>query len=340
MSLMKFIVKRLLQGILVLVGLSIVIFVIARVVPGDPARLSVGSMASEEAYQLARETMRLDESLPMQFRFWLEGVLHGDFGRSINTRRNVVDDIREFFPATLELVMFSSFFMVCFSIVFGTLAARYRDRWPDSVIRVMSYSGIAVPGFIMAVLLLLVFGYYLNIVPVIGRLSTGFSAPTHRTGLYVLDALIDGAPATAWDGFLHVLLPAVALAVAGIFQEARIIRTAISDNMGKDYHSAIVGYGVPQRKVFFKYLLKPSMIPAVSVMGMDIASLMTNAFFIEVIFGWPGVSRYGMNAMMGKDLNAISAVILLFGVIFVLLNIVVDIVVSYLDPRIRLGGGA
>jgi len=340
MSLLKFLFKRLLQGALVLVGLSVVIFVIARVIPGDPARLSEGTAVSEEAYKLARSNMHLDEPLITQFRFWVAGVLKGDFGRSINTRRNVTEDVSEFLPATLELVLFSALLMICFSIVFGTVAARYRDRWPDSVIRIMSYSGIAIPGFIMAVLMLLVFGHYLKIIPVIGRLSPGIKAPTRRTGLYVLDALFDGDPATAWNAFLHVLLPAAALSVAGIFQEARIIRTAIIDNMSKDHHSAIVGYGVPQRKVYFKYLLKPSMIPAVSVMGMDIASLMTHAFFIEVIFVWPGLSRYGMNAMMGKDLNAISIVILLFGVIFVLLNIVVDVVVSYLDPRIRLGGGA
>ena len=340
MSLLKFIIKRLLQGILVLIGLSIVIFIIARVVPGDPARLAVGSTASGEAYQLARKNMHLDDPLIMQYGYWGNEVLKGDFGKSITTRRNVTEDIKEFLPATIELVMFAAFFMICFSILFGTLAARYRDHWPDTVIRVMSYTGIAIPGFIMAVLLLLVFGYFWKIIPVIGRLSYGFSAPAPITGLYVFDSLLKGDFSTAWNSFLHVLLPAIALAVAGIFQEARIIRTAISDNMNMDYRNALTGYGVPQRKVFFKYLLKPSMIPAVSVMGMDIASLMVNAFLVEVIFGWPGISRYGINVMMGKDLNAISAVIMLFGVIFVLINIVVDVIVSYLDPRIRLGGGA
>ena len=340
MSLLKFIVKRLLLGILVLFGLSIVIFIIARVVPGDPARLSVGSTASAEAYQLARESMHLDDPIVKQYGFWLDGVLHGDFGASITTKRSVVEDFKEFFPATIELVLLSALFMIFFSIIFGSLAARYRNRWPDTVIRILSYTGIAIPAFIMAVLLLLLFGYYWEVIPVIGRLSYGFTAPPQITGLYVVDALIAGDLATAWNAFQHLLLPAVSLAIAGIFQEARIIRTAVSDNMNKDYVSAITGYGVPQKKVFFKYLIKPSMIPAVSVTGMDIASLMTNAFLVEVIFTWPGISRYGMNAMMGKDLNAISAVIMSFGLIFVLINIIVDIIVSYLDPRIRLGGGA
>jgi peptide/nickel transport system permease protein len=229
--------------------------------------------------------------------------------------------------------------MISFSILFGSLSARYRNRWPDTIIRVLSYTGIAIPAFIMAVLLLLVFGYYWKVIPVIGRLSYGYSAPPRITGMYVFDSLLARDFSTAWNALLHLFLPAVSLAIAGIFQEARIIRTAISDNMNKDYVTAVTGYGVPQKIVFFKYLLKPSMIPAVSVMGMDIASLMTNAFLVEVIFTWPGISRYGMNAMMGKDLNAISAVIILFGLMFVMINIIVDIIVSYLDPRIRLGGG-
>lgn len=338
MKLLRFIANRLLLGLVVLFGLSLVIFTISRVVPGDPARLALGSRASDEAYATLRRQMHLDESLPKQYASWIKGVFSGDLGKSINTKRDVLTDIREFFPATIELVLASAVMMVAFSILFGTIAAAYRDRWPDAVIRVLSYTGVAIPAFVLAALLLLLFGYYWKVIPVIGRLSYGVSPPEAITGLYTLDALLTGNFGTFWDALLHLLVPAAALAAAGMFQEARIIRTTMTDNMGKDDLTAIKGYGVPRWKALLKYLLKPSMIPAVSVTGMDMASLFTNAFLIEVIFSWPGISRYCMNGMLGKDLNAISAVILLFGVIFVLVNILVDIIVSYLDPRIRLGG--
>jgi peptide/nickel transport system permease protein len=141
-----------------------------------------------------------------------------------------------------------------------------------------------------------------------------------------------------WDAFLHLLVPAAALCLGGLCQEARLVRSAMIENGSRDFLTAMRGYGVPERVLAGKYLLKPSLIPAVSCMGMDVAALMSNAFLIEVIFDWPGISRYGMTAMLAKDLNAISGVILIFGAIFVIVNIIVDIVVAWLDPRIRLGG--
>jgi peptide/nickel transport system permease protein len=176
------------------------------------------------------------------------------------------------------------------------------------------------------------------VIPVLGRLSYGIVPPARITGLYTLDSLLAGNLHTFWDAFLHLLVPAVALSLGGMCQEARLVRNSMTENSGKDYLTAMRGYGVPEQVINRKYLLKPSLIPAVSCMGMDVASLMSNAFLIEIIFGWPGISKYGMTAMLAKDLNVISGVILIFGAIFVAVNIVVDIVVAYLDPRIRLGG--
>lgn len=338
MSLRKFFSKRLIQSLFVLLGLSILIFVISRIVPGDPARMALGSRATDEAYNTLRTEMHLDEPLIKQYGYWIKGVFTGDFGNSITTKRPVLQDVKEFLPATLELVLVCAILIILFSILLGRIAARWQNRWPDALIRVLSYSGVAVPTFVMAVLLLLLFGYKWQIIPVIGRLSTGVAAPPTITGLYIFDALITGNFATAWDAFLHILIPAIALSAASMFQEARIIRINMTDNMGKDYINSLRGYGVPDRLINNKYLLKPSMIPAVSVMGIDIASVMANAFLVETIFSWPGISRYGMTAMLSKDLNAISIVILIFGLIFVVVNIIVDLVVAWLDPRIRLGG--
>jgi peptide/nickel transport system permease protein len=175
------------------------------------------------------------------------------------------------------------------------------------------------------------------LVPVLGRLSSGITPPNTITGLILIDSLIQGDFVAFKDAFQHIILPAIALALGGLFQEARILRSSMSENMKKEYISVEKGYGLPKNLIIRKYLFKPSFIPVVSVMGLDLAALMGNAFLVERIFNWPGLSRYGINAMLTKDLNAISAVIIIIGLIFLVVNIVVDIIIAALDPRIRLG---
>ncbi|MCX5971662.1 MAG: ABC transporter permease [Coprothermobacterota bacterium] len=333
-----FLLRRLLLSFFVLIGISVLIFVIARIVPGDPARMALGPRAPQEVVDRLRKEMYLDKSIPEQYFYWIKGVVQGDFGKSLYSKRDVSADIMEYLPATLELAFLSAIFMVIFAIILGVLAARYRDTWVDTVIRTMSYLGVAIPAFVVAVLFLLLFGYVWPILPVIGRYSAWIVPPSPVTGFAGLDSLFAGNFSAFWDSFKHLLLPAFALALGSIFQEARITRSAMVDNMNKDFLAAERGYGIPERVIMFKYLLKPSLIPTVSVMGLDIASLMGNAFLVELIFNWPGISRYGINAMLNKDLNAISAVIIIFGLIFVVVNIIVDLIVAYLDPRIRLSG--
>jgi peptide/nickel transport system permease protein len=338
MKLGAFLLRRILLSILVLFGISVLIFVIARIVPGDPARMALGPRAPQEVVERLRQEMYLDKPLPEQYYYWIKGVVVGDFGKSLYTKRDVIDDIRDYLPATMELAILAGVLMVVFAVILGTLAARYRDTWVDSLIRMLSYFGVAVPAFVVAVLFMLLFGYVWPILPTLGRISVGITPPPTITGMLTFDSLITGNFPALWDSFKHLLLPGIALALGSIFQEARITRSAMVENMNKDFLAAERGYGIPERTVMFKYLLKPSLIPTVSVMGLDFASLLGNAFLVELIFNWPGISRYGINAMLRKDLNAISAVIIIFGLVFVIVNIVVDVIVAYLDPRIRLGG--
>lgn len=300
--------------------------------------MALGATATPEALENFRIQNHLYEALPVQYIYWISGVLYGDFGISTTTNRPVAKDILEFIPATVEVVFFSTLFLIVGSIFIGKLAAKHKNTAIDGIVRVFSYAGVAMPGFVVAILLLLLFGYVWQIIPVFGRLSPQMQAPAHITGLYVLDSLLEGKPALAWNAFLHILIPSVSLALGGMFQDARLVRNSMVENSSKDYLAAMRGYGVPEKVITNKYLLKPSLIPAVSCMGMDIASLMGNAFLIETIFSWPGISKYGLSAMLAKDLNAISGVIMVFGFVFVAVNIIVDVIVSYLDPRIRLGG--
>ena len=337
MKLNQFILRRLLLAIFVLIGLSVLIFIIARVIPGDPARLALGPRAPVEVVEKLRQELHLDKSLPIQYWIWLTNVLHGDFGKSLVSRRPVSEDIKEYLPATLELVFFSALFMIFFAILFGTLAANNKDKWVDNLIRVFAYIGVSIPAFVLAIFFILIFGYAWPILPVLSRLSPQFNIP-RVTGFMIFDSLLAGNLNATWNAFIHLILPAVALALGGTFQEARITRSSMVDNLSKDFILAEKGYGIPKRIIMFKYLLKPSLIPTASVMGMDIAAMIGNAFLVEMIINWPGISRYGINAMLYKDLNAISGTVLIIGLGFVLTNIVVDIIVTFLDPSIRLGG--
>lgn len=334
----RYIIKRLFTSILVIFGLSLLIFIISRIIPGDPARLALGSKATSEAVEALSKEMNLDKPLPAQYILWIKNVLHGDFGRSLVSKRPVVMDIKQFLPATLELILFSGVIMIFSAFVLGVISVKHKDKLADGLIRIFSYIGIALPSFVVAVLLLLLFGFVWQVIPVLGRLSPGANPPQHITGMYVIDGILTGNPAIAFDALLHLLLPGIALALGPIFQDARILRSSLIDNSSKEYVTVSKSYGLPKNLLMGKYLLKPSSIPVVTVVGLDFAAMFGNAFLVEKIFNWPGLSRYGINSMLSKDLNSIVAVIVIIGVIFLIVNFVVDLISAFLDPRIRLGG--
>lgn len=336
MSLLNFLVRRIIYSIFVLLGLSIVIFVIARIMPGDPARMAVGARAPQWVVDRIREQMHLNDPLAVQYGYWLRDAVQGDFGLSLVTQRPVTKDIIEFFPASLELVLFSGLLSAVGGIGLGTISARYKDTWIDNVVRLFSYAGIVTPSFVFAILFILLFGFTLNWMPIIGRVSEQTAVPPLITGLMTLDALLAGQFRTFLDALWHLVLPALSLAMGSIAQEARITRSSMSDNLSKDYIASARALGIPERVVMGRFLLKPSLIPTVSILGLDIAATLSIAFLVELIFNWPGLARYGMTAMLNKDLNAISAVILVLGAAFVTVNILVDMIVAQLDPRIRL----
>jgi peptide/nickel transport system permease protein len=339
MRFITFLVRRIIHSIFVIFGLSIVIFIISRIMPGDPARMAVGARAPQWVVDNLREQMHLDEPLYAQYYYWLRDALHGDFGISLVTRRPVADDIKEFFPATFELALLAGFINGAGGIFLGTVSARHKDKWIDNVVRVISYLGVVTPSFVFAILFLLLFGMALQWMPTMGRLSPVVSRPPPITGLMTIDSLLTGNLTAFFDALWHLILPAVALAMGGLAQEARITRSTMSDNLTKDYIASARSLGIPEKVIMRKFLLKPSLIPTVSILGLDFAATLGSAFLVELIFNWPGISRYGINAMLRKDLNAIAAVILILGVVFIVVNILVDIVVAQLDPRIRLAPG-
>jgi peptide/nickel transport system permease protein len=335
MKLYTFVLKRLFYSIFVLLGLSIFIFTLSRVVPGDPARLSLGPLAPQWAVDQLREKLHLNDPLPVQYLIWLTNALRGDLGESLVSKRPVMKDFVTFFPASLELVIFSIVISTVLSIIIGAIAGRKANSLFDNLVRVFSYIGIAVPTFVWAVISLFIFGYVWKALPVMGQLSIGIARPPVVTGMMSVDSLLAGRWDVFANHFKHMVLPSMCMAISRIAQDAKILRAGIVENLKKDYITAAVSYGIPDRKIMLSYLLKPSLIPLVSIMGMEFAGAMGGSFIIETIFNWPGFGRYGMWAMLNKDLNAVVASVMLMGLFFATFNIIVDVIVAYLDPRIR-----
>jgi len=336
MRLSTYILKRTAFVIFSLIGLSVLVFVLARVLPGDPARMAAGPRAPEEVVEALRRQLRLDKPMYEQYFYWVTNVLHGDLGYSLVTRRSITADVLEYLPTSLELIVLAAIFEIAGSFILGVIAGRYSYKWPDNLVRLASYIGISIPAFVMAIILQLLFSWTFKIFPTTGMLSQGIERPPVVSGSVALDSLIAGRFDAFVDVLWHMVLPALALCMGGLLQDARIIRSGMVENKDKDYILMATSQGLPDRTVMFKYLLKPSVIPAVTVMGLDIAALMANAFLVEIVFSWPGFSKLGITVMLNKDLNAIVALVLVIGVIYAIANIVVDVMVAYLDPRIRL----
>ena len=336
MKFFQFLIRRLLYSILVLVGLSILIFIIARILPGDPARLALGPFAPEEQVEYLRQKMGMDKPLPLQYWNYITGLFHGDLSLSFQTRRNVALDIAHYLPATVELITMAILWVFVIGVPLGVLSGRYRDGWLDNLSRVISFVGVSVPPFVVGLIGQVIFSYVLGILPTTGRLSLLTPKPPLVTGLFLVDSLIAGDFSAFGDALKHIILPSFAVAVTGIGQITRITRAGIIDVSSKDYIESARAFGIPDRYVTFKYMLKPSFIAPMTILGLSFASQLDNAFLVETVFAWPGMAKYGINAILRKDFNAIMGVVLIIGLAFVVVNFIVDVFVGYIDPRIRI----
>ncbi len=333
-----FLIRRMLWSLLVLAGLSVVIFVIARGMPGDPARMALGPRASQEQVDELREKLGLDRPLIEQYGLYVSGLARGDLGKSLLTERPVNDDIRNTFAATFELVLVTITFAFVLGVPLGVAAARWKDRWPDNVVRLLAIFSAVTPSFFLALLLQILAGYVLHVLPTTGRLPPTMVFSPDLTGLVLVDSLLHGRLDAFAEGLRHILLPATALAAATMGQIARITRASMIDVSSQDYIEASRAFGVPERIRVFKYMLRPSFVPPLTILGLEFASLIGNAFVVELVFSWPGMAAYGIRTILQKDLNAVMGVVMVSGVFFVMVNLVIDVLVGFVDPRVRIRG--
>ena len=335
----SYLLRRALTLLFVLLGLAILIFIIARIVPGDPARIALGPLATAVQVAELREEMGLNASFPVQLWSYLSGLAQGDLGKSLLTSRPVMDDIRGALPATFELVLATIILQIVVSIPLGVMAAIYRNTWIDNLLRVMSLIGVVTPGFVLAIILQLTAAHYLGFLPVTGRLDGGIDFDANITGLLLVDGTLKGRLDVVLDALRHLFLPAIALSAAGIGQVMRITRTAMIEVASRDFVEATRAYGIPEKVVTFRYMLRVASVAPLTILGLEFASLIGNAFIVEFVFSWPGIASYGVRTILQKDLNAVIGVVLVSGVFFVVANLTIDLLLGLLDPRHRLHAG-
>jgi peptide/nickel transport system permease protein len=323
-----------LQVIPVLVGVSIVVFFMVRAIPGDPAQILLGQLATQEQVQALREQMGLDKPVIVQYGLFLKDAARGDLGTSIVTGRPVTTELLVRFPATLELTAFAMFVAVLVGVPVGVISAVRQYSWLDKTTSVLALAGISMPIFWLAMILIVIFTVNLELLPFPGRLSSGVLI-TSITGLVLVDSLLTLNFAGFWDGLLHLIMPAIALGTIPMAFIMRMTRSSMLEVMGEDYVRTARAKGVVPWQVVFKHALRNAMLPTVTVIGLQVGLLMGGAVITETIFSWPGVGQIAYESVNRRDYAMIQGVVLYGAALFVLVNLLVDILYAVLDPRVR-----
>ncbi|WP_028490628.1 ABC transporter permease [Thermus islandicus] len=330
-----YLLRRLLYVLLVGLGVTFVTFFIAQVIPIDPAVAALGENAREEQIREFRERYGLDEPLPVQYALYLKRLLQLDLGRSLRTGRPVVEDLKEFFPATLELALAAFVVALALGLPAGLWAALHQNRIPDLAVRLLALLFGSTPVFFLAVLLLDLLHRKLGLLPGPGRLDPFLIPPKSVTGIMSLDALLARDWTTLKDALAHLFLPAFVLGSASAALLARMVRAAVLEVLAQDYVRTAWAKGLSEGQVVFRHVLKNAALPVLTLLGGLLGGLLSGAVLTETVFSWPGLGRYVTQSATSLDFPAVMGVTLLVGVIYALLNLVVDLLYALLDPRIR-----
>ena len=329
------ILRRLVLAAFVVWGVTLITFFLSHVVPGDPARLIAGPKADLVAIAHVRSQYGLDRPLPQQYVRYITDLIHGDLGTSFVSRRPVLQDLRSNFPATLELTLYALVVGSILAVLAALVAARRPGSATESGIQLLSVTSVSVPAFWAALILQLIVAVDLGWLPLTGRLSSGVPAPAHLTGLLTVDSLLTGQLATFVDALRHLVLPAIALGLAVFGLMARIMRASLLDVTEEDYVRTAEAKGLSERRVLLRHILRNALLPGVTVFGLLFGFLAGGIFVVEYIFAWPGIGAYAFNAFQSSDYNAVMGVTLVVAVLYVLVNLIIDLVYLSLDPRIR-----
>jgi len=336
----SYIVRRLLLALIVIFGVSVLTFLLTRVVPSDPAARWVGPHATAEQIAAARVELGLDKPLYVQYYRYIRDFLRGDWGISIRTHQPVLRDIVTYLPASLELILFGMLLAIVFGLPLGIVSAARNNTPTDHLSRLFSVAGVALPTFWLGMILQLVFFKELRWFPLSGRLDmmvSLLSPVKHITGFYIFDSLITGNFAALRSSLWHIILPGLTIAAYPLGLTVRMTRATMLEVLSEDYIRTVRAYGVHEAKVHAVFALRNAFGPVLTVLALTFAYSLVETFLVESIFTWPGLGYYASCAIMTVDYPAIMGVTLLISVTYVVLNLLVDIAQAFLDPRIRLG---
>ncbi len=336
---LEFILRRLLTSLLVLIGVSIMTFFIARVVPTNAAAMYIGPKARQEDIDRVTKQLGLDKPLPTQYLIYMGQLLHGDLGTSISTKRPVLQEITTRLPASLELLFSAMLLAVVLGVSLGVFSARWQGKVPDLGVRTLSIVGVSMPAFYLGLLLQILFFRTLKLLPLAGRINGDlrFTHPIQPiTNFLLIDALATRNWIALGDVALHLVLPALTLAAYPIGLIARMTRAAMLEVLEQDYIRTARAYGIRESVVTYLYALKNAISPTLTVIGLTFAFALTGTFFVEIIYNWPGLGLFTVRSLLAVDYPAIMGVTLFGATGYVLINLVVDLLQAWIDPRISL----
>ena len=340
MERLKFIGKRLIYLVVMLFGVATLVFILTKMIPGDPtvANLSQRALNDPQVVAAYRAKYGLDQPVFVQYILYIKNLLHLDLGTSIRTNKPVLDELARCYPATIELALFAIILAALLGILFGVISAIKRNSILDQVVRALSVTGVSIPSFWFALLVLYFFYYKLHIFPGPGRLSNSFSAPATVTGMYVIDSLLEGNPAKALDALQHLILPGLVLAAFTMGLITRTTRSNLLDVMSTDYIRTARAKGLSRVGLIVRHALGNALIPVLTVIGLGLGNLLGGMVLVETIFNWPGVGQFAYESVLSVDYPSIIGVALLIALNYMVINTVVDILYGVIDPRVRCNG--
>lgn len=330
-----FILRRVVFVIPILIGLTLLLFVIARLLPGDPVGLAAGPNATPEMIAAMKAEFGLDQPLPVQYWHYLTGLVQGDWGMSVFTRRPVLEDILTYLPATLELVFSALLLAIVIGIPLGLATAVYRNGPFDYLTRTVALGGIAMPRFFLGLLLQLAFAAWLDILPISGRYPFIESPPDTVTGLYTIDALIAGDFNAFGIALSHLALPAIAMSLSPLATIMRMMRASTIEVLQQDYVMTERALGLSSRLILFKYVLKNAMTSTLTVIGLYVSWLLGGTVLVETVFDWPGLGLYATQAILTQDFMPVIGVTLVIAIIYLFAMLVVDLLYGVFNPKVR-----
>jgi peptide/nickel transport system permease protein len=337
MRFLAFLLRRIIGIAAVMIGVSVITFAISHVIPTDPAVAALGDHATDEQIAAFRTEYRLDRPLPEQYVTYVTDLLHGDLGRSIRTRRAVLDDLADSFPATFELSFTALLVSIVVGVPAGIWSAIFRGRLPDFVVRLLALAGGSIPVFWLGLIVIGLFYYQLGWFPGGGRIDTFVPPPPPRTGMFVVDSLLAGDLDALRSSLVHLVLPSLTLGYFSTAVVTRMTRSSMLEVLGQDYMRTARAKGLRERVIVLRHGLRNALIPTVTIIGLTFGSLLSGAVLTETIFSWPGLGRYATASAVSLDFPAVLGVTLLAAVVYPLANLLVDIAYYWLDPRIQRG---